>query len=1290
MIRDSQSHPSPSTHLRIFQLNMRHSGLSRDLLVDFLHRHPCDVLLLQDICPSLQLPSGAIRGFSLFLPTRGTLGEGSSAPLVAVLVRSTLTARPIDFGNCRMCGAFIPTRLGLVACISAYIQHGTGRGLDHLSLMLSTVWRNTPFLLVGADVNGHNALWGPVDQLPNPVGARVEELITMHNLAVANILPSLPTFVSDRGFEAWLDVSLVSSRLQPWVSSWAVVDEFLGSDHKALLWSIATSGREADIVPRLDWRAVDWDQFRTTLRLQLERLFPGGLHAATSAELNSQARLLDMALQSAIDQHVPVKRLCWASNPWWSKDLAAMRLELNRLSRKWARSRAPADKQVANAYRRRFRRAISDAKQRSWQKLCEEATDEDFWEGFRKVTKPRGAHQVATLEVDGRHITDDQGKAQVLLDKFFPLPTASSTTSPSHAATSSRAQTILQAARGAVAPRVTPAKLHSAIWAAGAWKAAGPDRVTNICFRECETLLRPFLLALFSASLALQTLPPTWRIAQVVAVPKPGGDGSTPKAYRPISLISCLSKLLERIVTSRVSYFLEHQGRLSAHQFGFRRTRSTELALWRFVEAATEALKVRRKVVMVSLDIQSAYDRVWHAGLLVKLADAAVPPALLGWIWSFLIGRTAILRVGSASLSRSLAMGVPQGSPLSPLLFLVYIDDLLRAIHPLAQAQAFADDVIIWWVIRKGRTGSRRGNRVLEVVGQWAVRWKMHFHPSKCRYLLISRLRDGRSPSLFLDGVALASATELRYLGVWLDPKLSWAHHVAVVTGLARRRLRLIHRGAGTMWGFHPRILHRLIHATIFPLMFYAAPVWCPVVAFSSRLRPLDQVIRLSAICTLGLLRTVPCAAALALTGYLPAELQLRERVAAFHLRQLGYGRDVHPELAVLGLNRMACPSDILRKELRELEDSGHVTTTMLSTVDRHVSLGEDPSAPEWGPMPTILSRALAPAHIRRLRQQSSPSELWIFTDGSVVGLHCGAAAVFYTGASQSGTSRAVAFVGHHSSTQAELVALGLGSSLAPSLGCHQRVSFVSDSQPALLAIQHHAPSSALAMSTRIALRALRAQVEAVRFLWTPSHVGSFENDCADEAAKRAAQGQDVVPLLSGVPTCRTSIRSRLRHHYLERANTLWAHSSTGRALYSLVPQYSTSLQWTRDLSRKEVALVAQFLTDHYASASYLRRFGHPFTGSCPWCPAPVDDRDHRLFHCPRFRYVRQQLTAEIEEMSSGEKGWTWDFLAHEGRRYLARFLRTVQGAIMPALELAAFHDVDEGEMGGASEEDPS
>ena len=141
-----------------------------------------------------------------------------------------------------------------------------------------------------------------------------------------------PTFISDRGFEAWIDVSLVSSRLQPWVASWEVVDAYLGSDHKALMWSVSTSGCPASVVPRLNWRAINWDQFRLTLRGHLEQLFPTGLHASTAAMLTLQAQRLDCALQATIDQHVPVKRVCWASNPWWSEELAVMRKEMNRLS----------------------------------------------------------------------------------------------------------------------------------------------------------------------------------------------------------------------------------------------------------------------------------------------------------------------------------------------------------------------------------------------------------------------------------------------------------------------------------------------------------------------------------------------------------------------------------------------------------------------------------------------------------------------------------------------------------------------------------------------------------------------------------------------------------------------------------------------------------------------------------------------------------------------------------------------------------------------------------------------
>ena len=133
----------------------------------------------------------------------------------------------------------------------------------------------------------------------------------------------------------------------------------------------------------------------------------------------------------------------------------------------------------------------------------------------------------------------------------------------------------------------------------------------------------------------------------------------------------------------------------------------------------------------------------------------------------------------------------------------------------------------------------------------------------------------------------------LRYLGVWFDPSLSWNVHIDVVSRQALDRLHAIHRGAGMLWGLHPQILSRMIRAAVLPALFYAAPVWCGAVRHLARLRPLDRVLRLCGVCTLGLLRTVSGDAARMSAGLLPADYQLRLRVVEFYLRHLEYSRDL-------------------------------------------------------------------------------------------------------------------------------------------------------------------------------------------------------------------------------------------------------------------------------------------------------------------------------------------------------------------------------------------------------------
>ena len=177
--------------------------------------------------------------------------------------------------------------------------------------------------------------------------------------------------------------------------------------------------------------------------------------------------------------------------------------------------------------------------------------------------------------------------------------------------------------------------------------------------------------------------PSAWRVARVLPIPKPDVDPHLAKGYRPIALLNVMSKVLEGVIKDRLSHQLEIGDCLHEEQQGFRPTRSTELALWRFISSATRALKTRQRCVAVALDIESAYDTVDHVALLWKLKAKGVPKYLVAWIRAFLLDRQVQLVVNDSVFPYPIRVGVPQGSPLSPVLFILFIDDLLGALEPM-------------------------------------------------------------------------------------------------------------------------------------------------------------------------------------------------------------------------------------------------------------------------------------------------------------------------------------------------------------------------------------------------------------------------------------------------------------------------------------------------------------------------------------------------------------------------------------------------------------------------------
>lgn len=353
-------------------------------------------------------------------------------------------------------------------------------------------------------------------------------------------------------------------------------------------------------------------------------------------------------------------------------------------------------------------------------------------------------------------------------------------------------------------------------------KAAGFDNFKPSVMRNVIHVLAVPLTHIFNISLSHGVFPNRMKVAKVAPVFKKG-DPKMFSNYRPISVLPSLSKILERIVYNRLLAFLNKHNILFDGQYGFRAGISTEMALIDAVDKVYDALGKKLTTVGVFLDLSKAFDTIDHEILISKLSHYGIRGTSLSWFKSYIHNRKQFtLFNGESSDLLDIKCGVPQGSILGPLLFILYVNDICNV--PTASSLVlFADDTNIFFSGDNPKSLENSIINELDKFYDWFKANKLSLNIDKTNYMVFGKPQQKFNFRICLDGKLINRTDKTKFLGVWIDSKLSWRDHINSISLSVSRSVGILCK----LKHFLPKNALRCIYLSlIIPHLTYCLVVW--------------------------------------------------------------------------------------------------------------------------------------------------------------------------------------------------------------------------------------------------------------------------------------------------------------------------------------------------------------------------------------------------------------------------------------------------------------------------------
>lgn len=617
--------------------------------------------------------------------------------------------------------------------------------------------------IIGGDLNVKHTHWG--SRLTTPKGKRLMEAMTQ--LKCESHSTGKPTYwPTDRNkIPDLIDFFVVRNISANYIQ----VDEAwdMNSDHSPILLTLSDTIIQKENAPRLTNRLTDWQSFR----VNLENAINLSVSLRTTEQLDEEIELLVTNIQQAAWNNTPpiIQRTKGNNYPKEIRDLIS---EKRKLRRKWHQTRAPADKTRLNNATQQLKREIQRIKNESISDYLREltndkATDYSLWKVTKRLKRPM-VQNPPIRNADGSWARNNTQKAnrfaEHLENTFQPnegeeLPNWDF---PDRDNTNIRPTTPKELAyeiRTNINPKKTP----------------GFDLITGEVLKQLPKKAIIKLTHLINASFRLRYVPRMWKVSEVIMIPKSGKPPHEVSSYRPISLLPMISKLFEKILLKRLKPIIEERNLIPNHQFGFRECHSTLDQVHRITDVIEKSLENKEVCSAIFLDVAQAFDKVWHDGLKYKL-NMLLPQEYSELLESYISDRFFRVKLEEVYTElKEIEAGVPQGSVLGPILYLIYTSDIPQLEQDTIAT--FADDTA---VLAVGKTHEEAANKLQISVNQihnWTKRWRIKLNETKSVHINFTNKSDQQIP-ININYAQIPYADTAKYLGITLDARLRWKVHV--------------------------------------------------------------------------------------------------------------------------------------------------------------------------------------------------------------------------------------------------------------------------------------------------------------------------------------------------------------------------------------------------------------------------------------------------------------------------------------------------------------------------------